>query len=180
VTTEKAILEDKLAEINRENDENVAQVEHKESYTESLDVELKIVDPVFDQNNLECDTCGECFPIKFTFNKHERKEHEILDLKQKELKLQMMILEEKYTLSSTLTQLNQTEVQAAKNCNCRKPCKIFHKIYNWQFSHYQSIVEKFTNLYSCSGCEKTFRDSDSSKTHFETVHQKTEGETGGK
>ena len=82
-------------------------------------------------------------------------------------------------MSSNLIHLNQKEVKESKKCNCRGKCQIFHKIYNFKFSYYQSIVQKFRNLYSCSKCGERFDDSGSQENHVKNAHCRKEEEKNG-
>ena len=85
----------------------IEEEEFDENTSNSLNVEIGLVDGFHELLRLDRDTCGKRFLNQETLKKHKREEGEIASIKNKEAELKKSILEQRYNISSSLINLNR-------------------------------------------------------------------------
>ena len=87
------------------------------------------------QNKFPCDLCGKGFDIKNDLNIHfefnHKKQIGLRRLNEKFVSLETKVLQQKYTLMSSLSYLQEKDMKRKHVCLCAGVCRINHIICNW-------------------------------------------------
>ena len=183
---ENQILQDNLKseqEKKHEFQDSLEKVNDNLALNEELSLERKI------HSKFPCELCGKGFDmkkdLKIHFEMSHKKQLGLRRLNEQVESLETKLLQQKYILMSSLSNLQQKDLKRKHVCQCAGVCRINHNIYNWSRPRSEPLVIKSKDVlekqvcvekesepkhFQCQTCGKMFENPNHLKTHVEALH----------